>query len=188
MKIQDTKEFVLVAKCIKNTGKSIAKIKFDYSFCKDKNLIKKAGGRVYLICVNDVIYKIGYSRAKSGMKGTLGSYEGSMGGKPGINRYGIHILINDELNKENDVSIYVKYSPVIKLEKPIMGLNKKHKIETSPAHEFEDICKEDYTDFEKGRFPKWNYQEKREQWPQKIQKKHNRHRANQIEKNKNNST
>ena len=187
MKIQDAKGFVCVAKCIRNTSQSKAKIKFN--FCKDRNLIKKEGGRVYLICVNDVIYKIGYSRVKSGMKGTLGAYEGSMGGKPGINRYGIHILINNELNKGNDVSIYVKYSPVIKLEKPIMGLNKKHKkIETSLAHEFEDICKKDYNDFEKGRFPKWNFQENREQWPKEIQKKHNRHRANQIEKNKKNST
>ena len=47
MKIQDTKGFVLVAKCVKNTTGSKAFIRFDYSVCNDKNLINKEGGRAF---------------------------------------------------------------------------------------------------------------------------------------------
>ena len=182
MKIQDTKGFVLIAKCIKNTRKSKALIRFDYSVCEDNDLIKKRGGRVYLICVDDEIYKIGCSIDKNGMKGTLGVYQGAMGGKPGIRSYGIHKLINKELKKGNKVSIYVKYAPQISMTKPIIGLNKKRNIKISPAKEFEDICKEDYFDFEKQKYPKWNFQERGEQWPHDIQISHNKHRKKQIDK------
>ena len=183
MKIQDTRGFVLIAKCIKNTSQSKALMRFDYSVCEDKDLIKKRGGRVYLICVDDEIYKIGYSIDKNGMKGTLGFYEGSMSGKPSIRSYGVHKLINIELEKGNKVSIYVKYAPQISMKKPIIGLNKKRNIKISPAKEFEDICKKDYLDFEQQqKYPNWNFQENREQWPHDIQISHNKHRKKQIDK------
>ncbi len=181
MKIQDTKEFILIANCIKNTTKSKAKVRFDYSVCKNKELLKKEGGRVYLICVNDVIYKIGYSIGKSGIKGTLSFYEGAMGGKPSIRSYGVHTLIYRELKKGNRVSIYVKHSPLQK-KAVICGLYKKHTVQISPAKEFENVCKKDYYEFENGKYPKWNFQENNEQWPKDIQLKHNIHRKKQIDK------
>ncbi len=184
MKIQDTKGFVLIAKCIKNTKQSKALIRFDYSVCKDKQLIKKRGGRVYLICVNDEIYKIGYSIDKNGMKGTLGFYQGAMAGKPSIRSYGIHKLINKELEKSKNVSVYVKYSKKIKIDSLIIGLNKEHSIQVSPSKEFEDICKKDYYEFEEIKYPKWNFQENGKQWPKDIQLSHNQHGKKQIDKRK----
>ena len=51
MKIQDTKDFVLVAKCIKNTKQSKALIRFDYSVCDNKKLINKEGGKsIFNLC------------------------------------------------------------------------------------------------------------------------------------------
>lgn len=152
MKIQDTKGFVLIAVCIKNTRKAL--IRFDYSICEEDSLLSKEGGRVYLVCVNDEIYKIGYSIDKNGMRGTLDFYEGAMGGKPSIRSYGIHKLIKRELDKGNKVSVCVKYAPQISMKKPIVGLNKNHNIKISPAKEFENICKKDYYNFEKGKYPK----------------------------------
>ena len=73
---------MLVAKCIKNPTNSLAKIKFNFNVCEDKLLLKRKGGRVYLICVNDVIYKVGYSIDKNSINGTLNFYEGPMEGKP----------------------------------------------------------------------------------------------------------
>ena len=180
MKIQDTKNFVLVAKCIKNTKQSKALIRFDYSICQDKKLINKEGGRVYLICVNDEIYKIGYSIGKNGIKGTLSFYEGAMGGKPSIRSFGIHKLINKELKKNKKVCIYVKYSNSKK--QTIYGLNREHHIQVSPAKEFENVCKKDYYEFENGRYPKWNFQENGKQWPKDIQLSHNKQRKKQIDK------
>ena len=184
MKISDTEGFVLVAKCIKNTRKSKAKIRFDFNVCDDKEILSQEGGRVYLICVNDIIYKIGYSRSKNGIKGTLSFYQSAMGGKPSIRTFGVHELIYRELENSKNVFVYVKYSPKIKNQK-IIGLNKKHQIDVSPAHEFENVCKKDYQDFEKGSYPKWNYQEKNKEWPKDIQNALNRQIRKQINKKRN---
>ena len=180
MKIQDTKGFLLVAQCIKNKTKSKALIRFDYSVCEDKTILNRSSGRVYLICVNDKIYKIGYSTQKKGIKGTLGFYQGAMGGKPSIRSFGIHILISKELDKGNKVYIYVKHSES-KTER-IFCLNKVHIISVSPSKDFESACKKDYYDFENGKYPKWNFQEKNEQWPKDIQLAHNKQRKAQIDK------
>lgn len=61
----------------KNT---ISKGKWKIKYICDKNIQKKENGRVYFIVINDVIYKIGSSECKGGIKNTFSFYESGLGG------------------------------------------------------------------------------------------------------------
>jgi len=170
--ISETKGFILVAKAVLNekTG-----IKFDYSVCENKDIIQKKGlGRVYLITVNKKIYKIGYSKDKSGIKGTLGFYQGARSGKPSIRNVGINYYIEKELKKKKSVEIYIKFSEGKRMY--VDGLYKRHCVSVSPSLEFEQACKDDYSEGLEGkdRFPAWNLQERKEKWPDCIHKRHDK--------------
>jgi len=125
-----------------------------------------------LIAINGKNYKIGYSKDKSGIKGTLGFYQEARSGKPSVRNVGINCYIEKELKKRNLVEIYLKFSEGIKRE--IEGLYKKHYVSVSPSLEFEKACKDDYSIGKAGKdqFPLWNLQERKDKWPDWIHKKH----------------
>jgi hypothetical protein len=129
--------------------------------------LKDNSGRVYLIVVDDVIYKIGGSQCKGGIKGTWGPYCGGMGGSPSVRTYGIPILIREKLDNGSKVELYM--IPSEKVFAPVKGLFGEEDRQVGIDFKaIEDKCKEDYKSIV-GNYPKWNFQERNQPWPRYIQ-------------------
>lgn len=129
------------------------------------NVLKNDSGRVYIFTVNDEIYKIGGSQAKDGIIATMSFYINSMTGNPGLNRYGMHLLIKEELDMGNKVSIYLIESE--KVMAPVKGLFDSKDALVSTFKEMEARCISDYKNA-MGRFPAWNFQESKTKWCKDI--------------------
>tara|TARA_R110000772_G_scaffold20466_3_gene56814 strand:- start:6815 stop:7411 length:597 start_codon:yes stop_codon:yes gene_type:complete len=135
----------------------------------DTNVLTQDNGRCYFIVVNEVIYKIGYSDSKGGIKNTLSSYKGGNSGRPSDRTHGIHILITQELLKGNSVDIYFTYNENI--EVPVKTMDGKTTTiitSISGKHlELENVKL--YLEAENNEFPIWNFQEQNKSWPFYIQ-------------------
>jgi hypothetical protein len=131
------------------------------------SVLKDESGRVYLLTIDDEIYKIGGSQCKGGIKGTWGPYCGGMGGSPSVRTYGIPILIREKLDKGSKVELYM--IPSEKVVAPVKGLFGEEDRQVGIDFKaIEDKCKEDYKSIT-GDYPKWNFQERHQPWPRYIQ-------------------
>jgi len=110
--------------------------------------------RVYLIVINGIIKKIGGSSSRGGIKTTISFYENATQGSPGPVRFVIHQLIGEELEKNNNVEIYMITSP--KVEAIVNGLFKSYNIQIASFKEMEDRCKFEYVIFTLEEFLKNN--------------------------------
>ena len=148
---------------VKDT-KSKGKWKLEYK-C-DKDIQKQENGRIYFIVINGNIFKIGSSSCEGGIKTTFSFYEGGLGGSPSIRTFGIHVLIQKELEKGNNIQIYALFIEPIKIK--ISGISSVKEVVTYPDIKvLEDLCREDYKKVY-GKFPLWNFQENGEKWPEEI--------------------
>lgn len=131
------------------------------------NLLKDKSGRVYLIVVNGIIYKIGGSVDKKGILGTMGWYENSaLSGAPSARTHGIHMLVYEELKKGNNVEVYMILST--KVEASVKGLfGEKTMMVSIDFKEMENLCKNDYFS-QCGSYPQWNFQENNQEFPKPI--------------------
>lgn len=118
--------------------------------------------RVYLLVVDDEIYKIGGSLDRRGLRGTLSFYENARTGSPGPSRFIIHGLIANELRQGKEVSVWVVTSPTVKAL--VCGLFECEEREVTPYKEMEQKCLEDYRARE-GQVPPWNFQERGGSYP-----------------------
>ena len=83
-------------------------------------MLRDNRGRVYILVVNGLIYKIGGSQSKGGIKNTIQSYVTCMKGSPSDRTFNIHKLMRQELDLNNSVEVYmITAEPVIA---PIPGL------------------------------------------------------------------
>lgn len=130
----------------------------------ENDILEDTSGRVYIITSNGNIKKIGGSQDKGGVKGTLNWYENSaLTGGPSVRTYGIHTLIREELDKGNNVEVYVIISK--KITASVKGLFGEKNIQTNVDFKtMENMCKDDYVS-EMGSYPEWNFQERGEKWP-----------------------
>ena len=131
--------------------------------------IHNNGGRVYLIVSNGEIKKIGGSQSKGGIKSTLAFYISANQGRPSIRSYGIMSLIANELKQGKNVEIYMIQSQQVTA--PVLGLFDSHSMLVSAFKEMESKCIHNYKQIV-GDYPAWNFQERGESWPEKIQKEH----------------
>ena len=162
--INEIQDIVYIGNIVEKNTTSKGKWKVEY-LC-DKNIKKKENGRIYFIIVDNEIYKIGSSECKGGIKSTFSFYEGGLGGSPSIRTFGIHLLIQEQLNLGKKIKIYVLFIEPIKVT--IKGLlSSIEKITYPQIKEMEDLCREDYKKIY-GKYPKWNFQENVEEWPQCI--------------------
>jgi hypothetical protein len=104
-----------------------------------------------------------------------------MQGRPGISRFGTHILIKEALDKGSKVEIYMISSEEI--EAPVKGLfsDKGEMQKVAVFKEMEDKCKADYK-VKENNYPDWNFQENGKPWPTYIQEKHNQYLSTTIGK------
>jgi hypothetical protein len=153
---------------IENTPENKWKGKWDIKYECGKDIQIKENGRIYLIVVNNKIYKIGSSSGKGGIKATFGFYIGGLGGSPSIRTMGIHALIQELLDAGKEVKIYTLFNDPIKVI--AYGLCSANEVTTYPdVKVMEDACRVDYKKIY-GKYPPWNFQENGEEWPAHIQK------------------
>jgi len=130
-------------------------------------VLKDDSGRVYLIVVDGIIYKIGGSQCINGIKGTWQPYCGGMGGSPSVRTYGIPILIREKLDSGSKVELYMITSEDVKA--PVKGLfDEKVQNVGIDFTAIEDKCKEDYKKIT-GNYPDWNFTENHYKWRLDIQ-------------------
>ena len=149
---------------IKDDNKSKGNWKVNYKCSKE--IQKQENGRIYFLVVNDEIYKIGSSACEGGIKTTFAFYQGGLGGSPSIRTFGIHVLIQKELDAGNLVQIYALFIDPIIIH--ISAITTTKEITTYPDIKvLEDLCREDYK-IVYGKYPRWNFQENAEKWPDEI--------------------
>ncbi len=124
--------------------------------------------RVYLIVINGVIKKIGGSSSRGGIKTTISFYENATQGSPGPVRFVIHQLIGEELEKKNNVEIYMITSP--KVEATVNGLFKDYKIQIASFKEMEDRCKFEYVIYTLEEFLKNNLNTNNKEFKENLNK------------------
>ena len=162
--IDNNPNIILIGYVVANTSGSKNKWKVCYT-C-DKKFQKQENGRIYLLVINDEIYKIGSSECKGGIKNTFNFYEGGLGGSPSLRTFGIHLLIQEHLELGKTIKIYALFVEPIKVI--IRGLYSSiEKITYPQIKEMEDACREDYKKIY-GKYPHWNFQENVKEWPQHI--------------------
>jgi hypothetical protein len=162
--VKDIPNIAYIGKIEENTSK--AKHKWKLVFECDKVTQKKENGRIYFIVIDDEIYKIGSSACKGGIKTTFAFYQGGLGGSPSIRTFGIHKLIQIELDKGREIKIYSLFNEEIKVV--VKGIYSSiEKITYPDIKEMEDICRMDYKKIY-GKYPPWNFQENVEPWPASI--------------------
>mgnify|MGYP003331868667 CR=1 FL=1 len=169
MNISNVKTFTKVADLILDPlSKKYFEIKW---YTEHKEFYTDEVDRIYIITENDIIKKIGGSACKGGLFKTITTYrDSSLSGKPSPRTFGIPVLINESLNKGNNISIYGMLGE--KIIQKIKGLYDEDEIITSPNYKHsEDKCLIDYNKIY-NRYPDWNFQENGEEWPSYILEQH----------------
>ncbi len=172
------KDIIYVGDIIKKNTKSLGKWMVDYKCSKE--IMKKEKGRIYFIVIDGQIYKIGSSACKGGIKSTFSFYEGGLGGSPSIRSYGIHLLIQENLDNNKKIKVYMLFIEEIKIK--IRGLTSEEETTTCPQiNVMEEMCRKDYKNIY-GKYPPWNFQENNEEWPEHIKNKYKEQVSNRGKK------
>jgi hypothetical protein len=145
-------------------------------------LLKDNTGRVYFLVVNKIIYKIGGSQCKGGIKSTISAYADCMKGRPSDRSYIIHYLIYQELVKGNKVEVYMITSP--KVRAPVTGLYGVEDREIAAFKEMELLCVNQHFESEQY-YPEWNFQESNSQYPIDLVEQYNEFKVIKTNKKKN---
>lgn len=161
MNIQQATNAFKVADFVLRQDENPNHIKCEWVSDVSEDILRDKAGRVYLLVSNGEIKKIGGSHDKGGIKSTMSFYENSMTGDPSLRSYGIHILIKEELEKGNNVELYMIRSETF--EGPVKGLFGTEMGKIVAYKEMEEKCKSDYYSRE-GKYPDWNFQGNGETW------------------------
>ena len=164
IKVTDIPNIHYIGDIIIKDTKSKGKWKLDYKCSKE--IQKQENGRIYFLVVNGEIYKIGSSACEGGIKTTFAFYEGGLGGSPSIRTFGIHVLIQKELDAGSLLQIYALFIAPITIQ--ISGITSTKEIVTYPDIKvLENLCREDYKRIY-SKYPRWNFQENADKWPDEI--------------------
>lgn len=168
MNISQIKTAIKVGTFQLNTNGNKARLRVDWEQLGN-NVLKDDSGRVYIMCVDGVVKKIGGSVSKGGIKSTMSFYESANCGRPSIRSFGIQQLIYEEILLDRNVEIYMISSEQVSA--PVKGLFGSEQLMISAFKEMEEKCLEDYVAIEQ-KYPDWNYQESGKPWEQHIQEAH----------------
>ena len=142
------------------------KLKVNYNKNLPAKLINRALSIVYFICVNDIVYKIGQTSGKKGIKGCMSFYCVAGQDDCGPNRFTINALIREEMLKGNKVDVYMKYLEPIKVS--VSGIGRLHDLSARiSAKVLEEAHLSDYK-LLVNKFPAWNFQESAAKVPAHI--------------------
>jgi hypothetical protein len=138
-------------------SQKLYKVKFEKTITMEQ--LKSTIGRVYMIVVDDIIYKIGYTDDQQGII-NLAGYGVGNGGGPSNRTCGIHYLIAEKLFLREKVEFYVKWAEVIQ-NVTIGGLTKKYSEsrDISSGRISEEVILNEYKKLTNNQVPIWNKQE-----------------------------
>lgn len=179
MKIQDVKTAFKIADVIWNGKgtrllfKYLTVIKDEKGKVLSQNILTENVARVYLIVVNDEIYKIGGSQDKGGMKGTLRIYQdGGIKGRPSIRSFGVWYFLFHTITRGAKIEIYMIYQENFTTN--VKGLLGFHVVNNAAISYklMEECCINDFRKNKRGAYPKWNIQEQGADWPLEIKTEH----------------
>ena len=157
------------------------KLALEYDSSFPKNLKHKHVSMVYIITIDDVIYKIGQSSAEDGISGCMNSYMCAGQDDPGQNRFMINYLMREQRDLGKIIKIYFIYKDQIQVVVP--GLNGEELVWAPvSAKSIEELCLRQYEKVESN-FPKWNYQENGEKIPQHIEEEFADYKKKRSKKN-----
>ena len=165
---------------IKEKKTNIIKVNYDRNI--KQNILKKESARLYFFTLNERIVKIGGSINKGGIIGTLNFYENSLTGSPGRPRFIIHLLIAEQLiRNEGEVKIYLSFLPTNIVNYRGFFKDVSEKIEISEYKIFERRCLDEYKDIV-GKYPDWNFQENKDPYPKKLEEIYNFYQKMRLKK------
>ena len=168
MEINSITTAVKVGQFVLNTGTSKARLRVQYKNLP-KQFLTDNSGRVYILCVDGEVMKIGGSVSKGGIKTTMSFYASANTGRPSIRSFGVNQLVWERLVEGKSVTIHMITSEQVSA--PVKGLFGSEDINISAFKEMEEKCVRDYVRLE-NKFPEWNYQEAGKAWEQYIQEEH----------------
>jgi len=148
--------------------------KWSWKYEIDKNKVfSNSSGRVYFIVLTEPngttkISKIGGSMCKGGIRATINGYASAKSAKPSLRTFGVCQKIEDWLNENVKVEVYMKIALTIKMK--IDGIFSTEEKDISTFKEMEKMCLDDYK-YIIGEYPEMNYQERNEKWPKTIDDK-----------------
>jgi hypothetical protein len=169
MNIDEVTNAVYVGNFDLNTKNTKSNLKMNYNPELESHVIENNAGRVYLLTIDNVIYKIGGSQSKGGIKNTLAFYLSGNTGRPSIRSFGVNYHIIEALKLNKSVGVYMILSENVIAK--VRGLVSEENVNVSPFKEMEHKCLMDYYEAT-GKYPEWNYQESNRKWPSDIQSKH----------------
>jgi hypothetical protein len=136
---------------------------------EDVPFLADNAGRVYILCVDGIIKKIGGSVCKGGIKSTMSFYLSGNTGRPSIRSFGINMFMYDAISNGSKVEVYlINSQPVIAEVSGLFGTTTQT---ISAFKEMEEQCISDYITLT-DEYPEWNYQEQGKAWAGYIQQLH----------------
>jgi hypothetical protein len=133
-----------------------------------REMKKDQRGRVYCLCVDGEIHKIGGSQAKDGIIGTYGAYfSGFAMDKKGGMRYSARTYcvwkhIDNSLKENKKVEVYCLWAPLVNVTIPTMQ-GKENRSMPVDFHTIEESFVKSYVEKE-GKYPYLNIQESGRRW------------------------
>jgi len=150
-----------VGEVVKKPGHD-KRLEFTWDEGMTKEMQRDERGRVYALCANGDIQKIGGSQAKGGIAATYGAYFSGFAKGMSARTYCVWHYMTKCIAEGKKVEVYCVWAPLVKVTIPTMNstITKEmpidyHTIENAFVHEFVD---------KEGRFPYLNMQESGGRW------------------------
>ena len=155
-----------LGKITKGNNKHFAVVRYRNTYSGNRKISHRALV-VYFICVNKEIQKIGYTNSKGGLSSATGLYGlGAMTGKPGPNRFCLHLEIFKLLKNNKKVNFWARWFDET-FEACVEGVFKKDGKEKFISL-LNAVDTENYVKKKFKKLPNWNLQEKRKAYDPKA--------------------
>lgn len=138
------------------------KLKFKYDAKMTRELRKDNRGRVYALCVDGVIKKLGGSQAKGGIDGTFSAYFGGFAKGMSERTYCVWNFIKQAVDAGKTVEVYCVWADTVTVDVPTMYGHTQQTIAID-FHAIENNFVNEYVRVE-GEYPFLNMQESGRRW------------------------
>lgn len=138
------------------------KLRFKWDEAITKEMQKDERGRVYALCVDGVIHKLGGSQAKGGIKGTYDAYFSGFAKGMSARTYCVWNHIVKAIDSGKIVEVYAVWAPLVQVTIPTMHGSETKKMPVD-FHTIEEAFVKAYVQ-EEGQYPFLNMQESGRRW------------------------
>jgi hypothetical protein len=161
MDIKKVKNMVRVGQIVRRKDHD-QKLQFDWDPAMTREMQKDERGRVYALCIDGKIEKLGGSQAKGGIKGTYDAYFSGFAKGMSARTYCVWNHICRAIDAGKKVEVYAVWAPLVTVTIPTM-----HGTETKEMpvdfHTIEEAFVKSFVEKE-GRHPFLNMQESGKKW------------------------